>query len=388
MIFTASDYPETPGVYLMKDGGERILYVGKAISLRKRLSSYFRAGADHAPKTIALLGKVARIDVLLVGTEKEALLLEESLIKKHRPRYNIVLRDDKRSLLFRLDKGSEFPRLTLTRRVVRDGSVYFGPFTSAQAARQTQKLLASIFPLRKCTDQAFRNRVRPCLYHQLKQCLAPCVGLVDKQRYGELVRQTEQLLSGKSHSLISNLRKEMLAASDALAFERAAMLRDQLTAIERTLESQATVLHDSLDRDVIAVVPTSEGLGVGLLFLRGGLMLEQKTFHWDGLGHAEAVEALETFLAQFYSADRLIPLRVVVSEQLPESGLAEILAERRGGPVRLGLVRGDDERRLMEMARDLALTAHRTPDAPDTPRPAGARAQSFASATTCGGDPS
>ena len=367
MIFTASDYPETPGVYLMKDGGERILYVGKAISLRKRLSSYFRAGADHAPKTIALLGKVARIDVLLVGTEKEALLLEESLIKKHRPRYNIVLRDDKRSLLFRLDKGSEFPRLTLTRRVVRDGSVYFGPFTSAQAARQTQKLLASIFPLRKCTDQAFRNRVRPCLYHQLKQCLAPCIGLVDKQRYGELVRQTEQLLSGKSHSLISNLRKEMLAASDALAFERAAMLRDQLTAIERTLESQATVLHDSLDRDVIAVVPTSEGLGVGLLFLRGGLMLEQKTFHWDGLGHAEAVEALETFLAQFYSADRLIPLRVVVSEQLPESGLAEILAERRGGPVRLGQTRGDDERRLMEMARDLALTAHRTPDAPDIP---------------------
>lgn len=373
--FNSGDYPETPGVYLMKDAGGRILYVGKAKSLRKRLASYFRAGADHAPKTTALLGKVVHIDVLLVGTEKEALLLEESLIKKHRPRYNIVLRDDKRSLLFRLDKAAAFPRLTLTRRVVRDGSVYFGPFTSAQAARQTQKLLAPIFPLRKCADHMFRNRVRPCLYHQLKQCLAPCVGLVDKERYAEIVRQTEQFLSGKSRALAKHLRDEMHAASEALEFERAAALRDQLSAIERTLESQATVLHDALDRDVIAVVPTSEGLGVGLLFLRGGLMLEQKTYHWDGLGATEAPEALETFLAQFYSEDRFIPARVVVSEVLGTSGqgetsgetLAEILGERRDGPVRLGQPRGDDERRLMEMARDLALTAHRSADAPDIP---------------------
>lgn len=365
--FLPADYPDTPGVYLMKDEAGRIIYVGKAISLRKRLSSYFRSGADHSPKTLALVARIRRIDVLLVGTEKEALLLEESLIKKHRPRYNIVLRDDKRSLLFRLDKRSDFPRLTLTRRVVRDGSVYFGPFTSAQAARQTQKLLAAIFPLRKCADHMFKNRVRPCLYHQLKQCLAPCVGLADRQRYAELVRQTELFLSGKSRSLVKSLRSEMLAASDQLQFERAALLRDQITAIERTLETQAAVLHDALDRDVVAVVHTSEGLGVGMLFLRAGLMLEQKTEHWDGLGPGEAAESLETFLAQFYGPDRLIPARVVVSEDISASTLAEVLAERRGGPVRLGPARGDDERRLMEMARDLALTAHRRPDAPDIP---------------------
>ncbi len=365
--FLPADYPDSPGVYLMKDEGGRIIYVGKAISLRKRLSSYFRSGANHSPKALALVARIRRIDVLLVGTEKEALLLEESLIKKHRPRYNIVLRDDKRSLLFRLDKRSEFPRLTLTRRVVRDGSVYFGPFTSAQAARQTQKLLATIFPLRKCADHMFRNRVRPCLYHQLGQCLAPCVGLADRQRYGELVRQVELFLSGKSRSLVKALRAAMLEASDALEFERAALLRDQITSIERTLESQAAVLHDALDRDVVAVVHTSEGLGVGLLFLRAGLMLEQKTEHWDGLGPEEAAESLETFLAQFYDEDRLIPARVVVSEDISASTLSEVLAERRGGPVRLGTPRGDDERRLMEMARDLALTAHRRPDAPDIP---------------------
>ncbi len=365
--FLPADYPDTPGVYLMKDEGGRIIYVGKAISLRKRLSSYFRSGANHSPKTLALVARIRRIDVLLVGTEKEALLLEESLIKKHRPRYNIVLRDDKRSLLFRLDKRSDFPRLTLTRRVVRDGSVYFGPFTSAQAARQTQKLLATIFPLRKCADHMFRNRVRPCLYHQLGQCLAPCVGLADRQRYGELVRQVELFLSGKSRSLVKALRAAMHEASDALEFERAALLRDQITSIERTLESQAAVLHDALDRDVVAVVHTSEGLGVGLLFLRAGLMLEQKTEHWDGLGPEEGAESLETFLAQFYDEDRLIPARVVVSEDISASTLSEVLAERRGGPVRLGTPRGDDERRLMEMARDLALTAHRRPDAPDIP---------------------
>jgi excinuclease ABC subunit C len=367
MHFTHADYPETPGVYLMKDAGGRILYVGKAKSLRKRLASYFRPGADHAPKTIALLAKVERIDILLVSTEKEALLLEESLIKKHRPRYNIVLRDDKRSLLFRLDKNAPFPKLTLTRRVVRDGSVYFGPFTSAQAARQTQKLLAAIFPLRKCADHVFKNRVRPCLYHQLKQCLAPCVGLVDKERYGELVKQTEQFLAGKSHTVVKFMRKAMLAASEAMEYERAARLRDQLSAIERTMESQAAVLHDALDRDVIAVVPTSEGLGVGILYLRGGLMLEQKTYHWDGLGTAETAEALESFLAQFYGEGQFIPGRVVVSEPFDTAGLGEVLTERRGGLVRLGLPRGDDERRLVEMARDLALTANRSPDAPDIP---------------------
>jgi len=411
----------------MKDASGRIIYVGKAISLRKRLSSYFRASADHGPKTRALVAKIDHIDFLLVSTEKEALLLEESLIKQHRPRYNIVLRDDKRYMLFRLDKSSDFPRLTLTRTVLRDGSAYFGPFASASAARATQKLVGSIFRLRKCTDRMFKNRVRPCLYYQLGQCLAPCVLQVDRGQYREVVSQVEQFLSGRSHSLVRELRNRMEEASHALRFEEAALLRDQIAAIDATLESQASVLRDSLDRDVIALVQLPEGIGVGVLFVRGGKLLEQKTFHWAGLDMAEAPDALESFLAQFYSNERYIPARVVlshplhaladvadvaseaaaddppgeaqhgtqseapvnpfedaapvtsdatgadaadaaVSETMPEAkagALAEVLSERRGGAFRLGAPRGADERRLMDMAANLARTANRSDGAQD-----------------------
>jgi excinuclease ABC subunit C len=361
MEFLAKKFPDAPGVYIMKDASGRIIYVGKAISLRKRLSSYFRASADHGPKTRALVAKIASIDILLVSTEKEALLLEESLIKQHRPRYNIVLRDDKRSLLFRLDKASDFPRLTMTRNVLRDGSVYFGPFASATAARATQKLVGSIFQLRKCSDKSFKNRVRPCLYHQLGQCLAPCVLPVPREAYRGLVTQVEQFLSGRSRSLVRELRRRMDEAAQELRYEEAAQLCDQVKAIEATLEGQASVLRDSLDRDVIAVAQLAEdGLGVGVLFVRGGKLLEQKTFHWSGLSAAEASDALESFLAQFYGAQRYIPGRVVLSHP-PETGsLAEVLAERRGGPCRLGPPRGPDERRLMDMALNLARTAHRT----------------------------
>lgn len=360
MEFLAKNFPDAPGVYLMKDASGRIIYVGKAISLRKRLSSYFRVSADHGPKTRALVAKICHIDFLLVSTEKEALLLEESLIKQHRPRYNIVLRDDKRSLLFRLDKAADFPRLTMTRNVVRDGSAYFGPFASASAARATQKLVGLIFPLRKCSDRMFKNRVRPCLYHQLGQCLAPCVLPVDRAGYMQLVAQVEQFLSGRSRSLVRELRRRMDEAAHDMRYEHAAQLRDQVRAIEATLESQASVLRDTLDRDVISVAQLAEeGLGVGVLFVRGGKLLEQKTYHWPGLGPAEATDALESFLAQFYGAQRYIPGRVVLSHPPDTGSLAEILAERRGGPFRLGAPRGPDERRLMDMAANLARTAHR-----------------------------
>ncbi|MBI5518535.1 MAG: excinuclease ABC subunit UvrC [Desulfovibrio sp.] len=366
MDFQPKSFPDSPGVYLMKDGSGRIIYVGKAISLRKRLSSYFRAGANLSPKTMALVARIRHIDFLLVSTEKEALLLEESLIKQHRPRYNIVLRDDKRSLLFRLDKAAEYPRLTMTRNVVRDGSVYFGPFASASAARATQKLVGLIFQLRKCSDKSFKNRVRPCLYHQLGQCLAPCVLPVDRVRYHQLVAQVEQFLSGKSRSLVRDLRRQMDEAAQDMRYEQAATLRDQLKAIEATLEGQASVLRDSLDRDVVAVVQLAEdGLGVGMLFVRGGKLLEQKTYHWPGLGPVDAADALESFLAQYYGQQRYIPGRVAVSHPPESASLAEVLAERRGGPCRLGPPRGPDERRLMDMAANLARTAHRHDGAQD-----------------------
>ncbi len=234
--FFAVDYPDSPGVYLMKNGRGRIIYVGKAKRLRRRLSSYFQKNTGHTPKTKALVAQVRSVDILLTGTEKEALLLESGLIKKYRPRYNVVLKDDKQYVLFKLDKRSEFPRLSMTRKVVRDGSVYFGPFTSSAAARTTLKLLGKVFPLRKCSDGAFRNRVRPCLYYDIHQCFAPCVRDVDSNMYMEQVHRVEMLLSGKSGELVGSLKKKMAQASADMRFEQAAEYRDQIRAVKRPLK--------------------------------------------------------------------------------------------------------------------------------------------------------
>ncbi len=384
--FVTQNYPTSPGVYLMKGPRGKILYVGKAKNLRARLSSYFRGDAGLSVKTAALVAKVAAVEVLLTASEKEALLLEASLIKKHRPRYNIVLKDDKNYILFKLDKRSPFPRLAFTRRVARDGAAYFGPFTSAAAARATWKELGRVFPLRKCGDRALANRVRPCLYHFIGQCLAPCVKAVDPDDYAALVRRVEAFLTGRSAEVIKTVQKDMEAAAEALEFEKAAGLRDLLTAMRRTVEGQATVLTRLVDLDVVGFAATDHGVGLCILFVRQGRLLDRKTFFFPGVDAEEALSAAGSALVQFYRPESFIPPRVVVPESLapvaalaasregvgageggPSGGpvtdeaaageraadaraLAEILEERRGGAVRLGPPRGREERKLLEMA--------------------------------------
>ncbi len=312
-----SSIPDTPGVYLYKDAAGRILYVGKAKHLRKRIASYFREAAEGAPppqtpKTLAMLRQAERLDTLSTTTEKEALLLEASLIKKHRPRYNIVLRDDKQYVLFRLQKKHPYPRLDIVRAVRRDGAQYYGPFTSAGAARATWKAIHRAFPLRRCTDRALENRVRPCLYHFIGQCLAPCVFDVPQGEYAALVQRVEMLLAGRSDELVGQLRTEMENASEALEFERAAELRDQIRAVERTVERQAAVLPGGGDLDVVGIVDTGGGLGLGVLFVRQGAVLDGRAFLWPGLGFEEAPELLLSFLGQFYGPHSAIPARIVV----------------------------------------------------------------------------
>ncbi|MUM76841.1 excinuclease ABC subunit UvrC [Pseudodesulfovibrio sp. F-1] len=355
--FFAADYPDSPGVYLMKNAGGRIIYVGKAKRLRRRLASYFQKSTGLTPKTRALLGRVRSVDVLLTGTEKEALLLEEGLIKKHRPRYNVVLKDDKQYVLFRLDRRSEYPRLAITRKVVRDGSVYFGPFTSGAAAKATWKLLGKVFPLRKCSDHVFRNRVRPCLYHHLHQCLGPCVLDVDRDVYMDMVRRVEMLLSGKSGELIVSLERRMAEAATAMEYERAARLRDQIRAVRQTVEGQVAVCQDNRDRDVLGLAEVEGGLGLGLLFVRQGRLLDEKHFHWPGLTLDEGDEVVRSFLTQFYGAMRFIPPLIVLPRELDDALVAEVLAERRGGAVRLAAPRTIQEKRLVELARDVARQA-------------------------------
>ncbi len=380
----ARELPLEPGCYLFKDQAGRVLYVGKAKLLRKRVLSYFSAPARQTPKTRSMLGLARGLDILQTGTEKEALLLEASLIKKHRPRYNIVLRDDKQYVLFRLDKNADYPRLTLTRKVQRDGALYFGPFTSALAARAAWKAIHRVFPLRRCTDRTLRNRVRPCLYHHIQLCLAPCVLDVPPEEYGRMVRRVELLLTGRSAELTRQLREEMHRASEALEFEKAADLRDQLRAVEQTLEQQTVVLPDGGDMDVLGLAAVSGdeaggesandageragGLALGVLFVRKGRLLDKRGFFWPGLSLEDGREVLEGFLGQYYGQERFIPERVLLPWELEDSGedtecvqdgegaprtralLAQILSERRGGAVRIAPPRSNAEKQLVAMA--------------------------------------
>lgn len=292
--------PLSPGVYLYKDDRSRIIYVGKARVLRRRVLSYFRPEGLPA-KTKAMLSHAESIEYLTTTTEKEALLLEASLIKKHRPRYNIVLRDDKQYVLFRLNTKHEFPRLEIVRQARRDGARYFGPFTSALAARETWKIIHRAFALRRCSDKAMKNRVRACLYHFMGQCPAPCMGIVTPQEYNENVRKVCDLLQGRAAPLLDSLRTAMNQASEDLEFEKAAVLRDQIQAVERTVERQAAVLPGGGDMDAVGLFPADKGLALGIVFVRGGAVTDGRSFYWPGLTFEDAPELLWSFVSQYYS---------------------------------------------------------------------------------------
>lgn len=347
-------FPTCPGVYLMKNAAGRIVYVGKAKNLRRRLASYFQPEHRLPTKVRVMMPKVEHIDFLCTATEKEALLLEASLIKQHRPKYNIVLRDDKQYALFCLARGHPFPALRLTRKVVRDGSVYFGPFTSALSARETKRVIDRLFPLRKCRDTVFSNRTRPCLQYHIGRCLGPCCLPVSEDDYRQVVRQVELFLSGKSAELMANLRVEMRAASDRLDFEQAARLRDSIRALGDTVERQAAVLSDGRDLDVIGVHGHEAGASLAVVFVRQGRIIDGQTFWFAGASTetAEDESALvASFLMQFYTAERFIPGRVVTALGCSDESLEEALADMRGGKVSVARARGDQERRLVDIAQ-------------------------------------
>ena len=347
--------PLTPGVYLYKDVRGHVIYVGKARVLRRRVLSYFRPEGLPA-KTRAMLGHAASIDYLSTTTEKEALLLEASLIKKHRPHYNIVLRDDKQYVLFRCDIRRNFPRLEIVRRARRDGARYFGPFTSAQAARETWKLIHRAFALRRCSDRAMQNRVRPCLYHHMGQCPAPCMGQISPAAYHEAVQKVCELLQGRAEPLLDEMRREMDAAAEALEFERAALLRDQIRAVERTVERQAVVLPGGGDMDALGLFNGEKGLALGMVFVRGGAVTDGRAFYWPGLGFEDAGELLSSFVSQFYS-QALPPPRLLLPWLPPELDreektlLEQVLGERRGGHVRLVAPQNQSDNQLVDMAQ-------------------------------------
>jgi len=363
--FQTENFPTCPGVYLMKDGQGKIIYVGKAKNIRKRVGSYLRRRDQLSIKTRVMMDHVKTIDFLCTNTEKEALLLEASLIKKHRPRYNIVLRDDKQYILFKLDKEHPFPTLRLTRKVAQDNATYFGPFTSARSARQTLNVINKLFRLRKCSDRIFKNRVRPCLQYHIGRCLAPCCLHVSEEEYGQAVSRVELFLSGKSKELLKSLWEEMERAAEELNFEKAAMLRDQIRAIQKTIEDQAVVLPEGGDFDVFALVSHETGLGIGVLFIRQGRVLDSKSFrfsnfrYWPGfdLDQKETEGILTSFLTQFYGPARFIPDKIVLPVVIKDKSIEKLLTEFKGRKVRLICAKNKKFKQLINMARQNCIEA-------------------------------
>lgn len=331
-----SSIPLSPGVYLYKNARGQVIYVGKARLLRRRVLSYFRPEGLNA-KTRAMLAHAVSLDFLTTTTEKEALLLEAGLIKRYRPHYNIVLRDDKQYALFRINIKHPYPRLEVVRQARKDGARYFGPFTSALSTRETWKILHRAFALRRCADKAMRNRVRPCLYHHMGQCPAPCMGQITPDAYGQSVKNIIDLLEGKSDALTARLKNEMEEAATALEFERAARLRDQIRAVERTVERQAAVFPGGGDMDALGLFPAERGLALGIIFVRGGVITDGRAFYWPGLEFEDAPELIWSFLGQYYA--QAVPPPRILLPWIPPDGCGE---DSDGGTAR------SDERRLLE----------------------------------------
>ena len=301
-----------PGVYLMKDAAGKVIYVGKARNLKKRLNSYFNRPEHPDPKTAVLVKKIASIETIITATENEALILESTLIKKHRPRYNVILKDDKRYPSLRMDTTSPYPNLTVVRKIGRDGVLYFGPYTSPPAVYQTLKIINKTFKLRKCKDRMFKIRTRPCLNYQIGSCLGPCCLKVDPDRYQEMVREVVLFLKGRTPDLVAKLKQDMNAAALERQYELAAEIRDKLFAIEKTLEKQIVVMTDFLDRDVIGFARSPADSIVTILFVRAGHLVGSRNFHFSETLASDA-ELIGSFIHQFYERATHIPDEILVS---------------------------------------------------------------------------
>lgn len=342
-----------PGVYQMFDNEEKVLYVGKAKNLKKRVSSYFRK-SGLAPKTEALVAKIASVQVTVTRSEAEALILEQNLIKSQRPPYNILLRDDKSYPYIFVSSGEDYPRLSLHRGAKRKRGQYYGPFPNVGAVRESLNFLQKTFRVRQCEDSVYRNRSRPCLQYQIKRCTAPCVKLISPEDYQQDLRHTEMFLQGKSNALMAELADRMEAASQQLQFEKAAEYRDQIAALRR-IQQQQVVEEGSGDVDVIAVTRNQAYLCVHILYIRQGRILGSKSyFPQEKLAETES-EILSAFLPQFYlGSQRELPKEVVLSHAIEDSEIiTEALQQQAGRKVSISA----KVRSHRAQWRELALTA-------------------------------
>jgi len=347
--------PTAPGVYLMKGKDGQVLYVGKARELKKRVRSYFTAARDSRYHIRFLMERVTDIEVIVTDTEKEALILENTLIKQYRPRYNFNLRDDKTYFSLRLDPNEEFPRLTIVRKVPRDNARYFGPYSSAAAAREVLKQLYKIFPLRHYPLETCRRRRRPCLFHQLRQCSAPCHELISREDYAALADGATLFLAGRSRDLVRLFHQRMASAASQEEYEEAARYRDLLHAIQVTVEKQKVVSR-GCDTDVVGYHRTGTSLELALLFIRGGNLIGSRSYSLDW--ELDDAEGVTSFLHEYYGGEVVIPDELLVPFPLPEADpFAELLSEKRGKRMQIISPRRGTKLELVRLAEKNAVSA-------------------------------
>ena len=353
--------PDKPGVYIYRDNQGHILYIGKAVSLRQRVRSYFQASADHSSKVRALVQKIHDLEIIVTNNEVDALILESNLIKEHQPWFNIRIKDDKHYPYLKLTMREAYPRLVVARRIQKDGAKYFGPYPNGLVMRDTLKLIRRIFPLRTCKQQLNGQPTgRPCLNFHIKRCLGPCTGEVSREQYLEVVQAVDMLLSGRYDSLTKQLSERMQAVAEALQFERAAELRDQINAIKRISEKQKMIAADLGDRDIIAM---ARGVGetcVGMLLMREGHTIGREHYFLTGTEDLSSGEVLAGYLKQHYANNSFIPPEIILSASLPDNEadlISEWLSQRRGTKVHLLVPKRGDKKQLVEMVEKNASLA-------------------------------
>ncbi|MFP6651893.1 MAG: excinuclease ABC subunit UvrC, partial [Dehalococcoidia bacterium] len=350
--------PTEPGVYLMRDSSGKILYVGKAASLRHRLSSYFASSAGLPPKIRRMVSKLADFEFIVTESEQEALILECNLIKEHQPPYNARLKDDKSYPFIKLDMTEEYPLVYVTRKVADDGARYFGPYANATSVRRTLAVLKKLFPYRSCTKTITGTDDRPCLDYYIHRCVGPCIGAANKEEYGEIIDQVAMFLEGKTETIVNGIKTRMEEASEELEFERAAALRDQIQAIEKVHEGQKVLHLTSENVDIIAAAQGKRESWVEVFFIRQGKLIGRDNFLMHSTPDDDMDEVLSAFIKQFYDATPYVPPKLIVHKPISDTAaIEEWLTRKRQSKVQIHVPQRGEKRKLAQMVADNASQA-------------------------------
>jgi excinuclease ABC subunit C len=347
--------PHRPGVYLMRDAGRNIIYVGKAINLHHRVRSYFQAPQKLTQKTQSLVSQIADIDFFVASSEKEALIMELNFIKQYRPHYNILLKDDKTFPYLKIDAREAFPRVYITRRYEQDGGRYFGPFSNSWSVKQTVRILKRIFPLRFCTKDLNGKTGRPCLEYHLGHCLAPCTGKVTKEEYAQVIKEVTLFLEGKRDNVIRELKEKMDRSSEAMEFESAARIRDQIQAMQEVIEGEKIAAVIRGEEDVIAFVQDGDHAYVQVLFVRNNKLTGRESFMMQGTRQEEPQQIMTGFIKQYYSSNPQIPPLLLLQYAVDdEDVIKEWLKSKRVGAVGIEVPRRGVKKQLIDTAAENA----------------------------------